>query len=160
MVSEFFDEVKITQETRQNFPTGKSKNNKNEIEGVARLDDKGDFHLIIRDPKANNKAEAVKVLTYVTIRAYHLLKKVESGASRKKMINPVLQKWRVYDSNARNFLANDNGIYRDDDLYNLDKHATDEADKFIKHILDSNIQGSWKPSSARRRSSHNTKKSK
>jgi hypothetical protein len=124
---------------------------KNEIPGIARLDDKGNFHLTVRDPKATAQADAVKRLTYVAIRSYLLLKKEESAVSRKKIVNPILTDWRVYDGNSRPWLANDKGILRDGDLYSLDRHATDEADQFLNEILDTKLTGSWRPGAAAKR---------
>ncbi len=120
---------------------------KGELPGIATINEKGDFFFTVRDPKASSQADAIKRLTYVAIRSYLLLKKGESKASRKKIINPILSEWRVYDGNARNFLVNDKGIIREGDLLSLDVHATKEADTFIKDILDQKKSGSWNPSS-------------
>lgn len=114
------------------------------LDGVAMLDDKGDFHFTVRDIKATSQNDATKRLTYVAIRAYTELK--NEKASRKQVINPILGKWRAASGNSRNFLATDAGIIRDGDLYSLDVHAVAEADEFIRQIKDPSIEGSWKPS--------------
>lgn len=124
---------------------------KGELPGIATLNDKGEFYFTLRDPKAISQNDAVKRLTYVAIRSFLQLKKGESKVSRKKIINPILSEWRVYDGNARNFLANDKGLIREGDLLSLDVHATKEADKFIKDISDQKTVGSWSPSSVRTR---------
>jgi hypothetical protein len=151
LVAEYLStEVPVLRE-KPGAPGAKAQVGKNEIPGIARLDDKGNFHFTVRDPKATAQADAVKRLTYVAIRSHLLLKKDESGVSRKKVINPILTDWRVYDGNSRPWLANDKGILRDGDLYSLDKHATDEADQFIREILDTKLAGSWKPGATAKR---------
>lgn len=113
-------------------------------EGIALLDEKGEFHLQVRDVKASSQIDATKRLTYVTIRAFMALK--GEKVSRRRLITPILEKWRAYGGKPRDFLANDVGIIRDGDLYSLDVHAMSEADEFIRQIKDSSVQGSWKPS--------------
>lgn len=160
LVAEYLGaEVPTPQETLGK-PTVKVQSSKNEIPGIARLDDKGNFHLTVRDPKASGQGEAVKRLTYVAMRSYLILKKDETAVSRKKIINPILTDWRIYDGNARRWLANDKGILRDGDSFSLDKHATDEADQFIKDILNTKLVGSWKPGSAPRRRTRTAAKDK
>jgi hypothetical protein len=125
-----------------------------ELPDIATFNEKGDFILTVRDVKASSQADAVKRLTYVAIRSYLKLKSDETKVSRQKIINPILSKWRVYDGNARLFLANDRGIIRENGLLSLDIHATKEADEFIKDIIDPKKSGSWSPGSvgARKRS--------
>lgn len=109
------------------------------------MNDKGEFFLTARDIKANTGNDAIRRLTYVTIRAYGQLKS-ESKVSRKDVINPILKKWRVNPGKARLFLATDKGLLREDDLFSLDVHATADADDFIRQIKDPTVKGNWKPS--------------
>lgn len=116
------------------------------LAGVAMKTNEGNFHFSVRDLKASSATDAAKRLTYVLIRSYTELMNEET-ASRKEIINPHMQSWRLNSGNTRNFLANDPGIVRNGDKYSLDIHAEKEADEFIAEIQDSSITGSWKPNS-------------
>lgn len=122
----------------------KNTNKSGELPGIASFQN-GNFTLTVRDAKASSQADAVKRITYIAIRAYLRQNQKETSVSRKTVINPILTKWRLYDANARSFLANDKGILRDKDNLSLDVHATEEADKFIEEVNDSKIVGSWSP---------------
>lgn len=114
-----------------------------DIAGVAMKDTNGQFHFSVRDVKASNAIDAVKRLTYVLIRAYIQVMGVKT-VSRKAIINPHLSAWRLYNGNARRFIAGDPGIIKNGDELSLDVHAEKEADTYIKEILDANVQGKWK----------------
>jgi hypothetical protein len=126
---------------------GKSKVHGKEIKGIAHIDDQGKFHLSVRDPKANSANKAARRLAYIAIRAHEELTG-EGKVSSKAIVVPTLEAWRCYDGNTRTILANDKGIHREGDLVWLDTPAKDEADKFIKEVLDDKVEGSWKPSAS------------
>jgi len=145
LISNFLGES-ITKPNASQAPVHQEEG-KTEIPGIARLDSSGNFNITIRNPKATSKEDAYKKLTYMIIRAYLMLKPGESGISRKDVINPILKKWRLNDGNCRKFLANDVGISRDGDIFSLDVHASEEADDFMKQVLDDSVLTNWTISS-------------
>lgn len=118
------------------------------LDGIATVSDDGTFHLTVRDLKAKNARDAMKRLAYVLIRAHMIL--TGGPASRKVVITPWLQKWRLYDGNSRGFLASDKGIIRSGDEYSLDVPGAKEADGFIADIKDTGQVGSWVPTSVKK----------
>jgi len=120
-----------------------------DITGIAMKTQDGQFHFSVRDIKATNQWDAAKRLTYVLIRAYTKVMGTET-VSRKEVINPFLTSWRVYDGNTRRFLANDPGLVRNGDQFSLDIHAEQEADGFIRDILNTEVTAKWKPGSTKR----------
>ena len=131
----------------------------NDLSAIGTKASDGSFHFSVRDLKATTAWDATKRLTYVLVRAYTQIMGTET-ASRKNVINAHLRSWRLYDGNARKFLANDAGIIRNNDELKLDKHASDEADQFIREIADQNVTGSWKPTTKKnRKKSEDEKKS-
>jgi len=132
---------------------------KTQLAGVAAIvGDKG-FQFTVRDLKAKNASDAIKRLAYVLIRSYMLLTG-EEGTSRKNLITPHFRTWRLDGGNGRAFLAGDRGILRNGDLYSLDVHAKQDADKYISEIQDQNISGSWKAGSSSPKSKINQKRVK
>lgn len=115
----------------------------NEIAGVARLTETGDFRVTIRDLKARSGLDAAVRLAYVAIHAYQKL--TGRPLSSPTGLTPLLKAWRVYDGNTRTRLAKDKGIVRDGDDLSLDAHATRDAERFIQEILDDAVEGGWKP---------------
>lgn len=125
----------------------KSKVHGKEIKGIAHIDDQGKFHLSVRDPKAKNTNEAARRLTYVVVRAHEQLTN-NGKVSSKDVVVPILEAWRCYTGNTRNILSKDKGIRREGGLLLLDTPAKEEADNFMKEILDDKIEGKWKPSAS------------
>ena len=118
-----------------------------EIKGIAHVDQQGKFRLSVRDQKAKNTNDAARRLTYVTIRAHEQLTG-DANASSKDVIVPILSIWRCYTGNTRLALANDKGIHRNEGLLGLDTPAKEEADRFMKEMLDDKIEGAWKPAAS------------
>lgn len=129
-------------------PQGSS--NSNEIPGIAVITDAGDFKLTVRDPKAKNTNDAAIRLAVVAVYSYCQLSG-ESGASSRRIVKPILEKWRAYTGNTRNALASHKGIIRDGDILSLDQHAEREAEDYINQMLGDETQGSWNPASLAKR---------
>lgn len=114
----------------------------------------GEFHFTVRDLKAKNAKDAGKRLVYVLIYAYMRAMEVDS-VSRKSVITPQLNSWRLNDGNIRGLISKDPGILKNGDLYSLDVHGEKEAEGFIQEIKDPNVAGSWSPSSKKRKKKDN-----
>lgn len=108
-----------------------------------------EFFLTIRDLKAKNAADATKRLIYVTIYSYNRLS--AETISRKKILNPILKKWRLDNGNTRKFISEDKGILKVGDTYSLDVHAEQEAMQFVADIKNPELTGTWSPSAVTRR---------
>jgi hypothetical protein len=121
-----------------------------EMPGIAVITDSGDVRFTIRDPKAKSAREATTRLVYVGVHASQALTG-KKGVSRKGVIVPLLKHWRVYDGNARQFLAMDKGLLKNGDELELDGHAQKDAEQYIQEIQDSNRVGSWRPGSSSRK---------
>jgi len=131
-------------------------NTPSDLKGICTI--RGDeYHLTVRDLKAENAKDAAKRLTYVLIYSYMQSMNSDS-VSRKIIITPHLIKWRLNSGNSRGIIANDRGIIKNGDLYSLDYHAEEEAKAFIGQIKDNELTGKWIPgSSSRKKSSSNEK---
>jgi hypothetical protein len=121
---------------------------RNELAGIAIISNTGDLRITARDLKAKSTNDAAIRLLLVTIRAHQLLLD-QSGVSARKVIVPLLKKWRAYDGNTRNAVAKHRGIVRLGDELSLDVHAQNEADRYIEEINDSSVSGKWQPSSSK-----------
>jgi len=117
---------------------------------IATLTSDGQYHSSIRDLKASSAKDATKRLIYVLIHSYTKLMKT-SSVSRKKIINPELIKWRLADGNDRSFISSDKGIIKQGDEFSLDLHAQKEAEQYIQDIKNSEIIGSWKLGTTRKK---------
>jgi len=115
-----------------------------EISGVAVLNEKGEVRFTIRDLKAKSAREATMRLVYVSIQATQALTGKRS-VSRKGVIVPLLKHWRIYDGNARRFLATDRGLLKNGNELELDGQAQKDAAQYIAEIQNSTLIGSWKP---------------
>lgn len=71
----------------------------------------------------------------------------EESVSRKGILNPLLEKWRLNNANTRGLISNDRGILQNGNLLNIDHHAEKEARAFIAEIKDESKEGKWSPSS-------------
>lgn len=116
----------------------------NEIPGIAQITGSGDFRLTVRDIKARSANDAAVRLAHVVIRAYQQLIGDDSVSS-KKVLLPILRDWRAYDGNTRKALVAQKGILREGDQLSLDHHAKQDAERFIREILDDSIEGKWSP---------------
>lgn len=114
-----------------------------EIPGIAQISEDGDFKLTVRDLKAKNTNDAAIRLAHVVVFAYENLTG-EKKVSSRKLIIPILRRWRAYTGNTRNALAKEKGILRYGDKVSLDAHSKRDAENFINEILDDSIKGSWK----------------
>lgn len=114
-----------------------------EIPGIAKVSESG-FRLTVRDVKARSAIDAGLRLTHIAIRAHEQLTG-QRTVSSKHILVPLLKNWRVYDGNFRAALAKHKGIIRNGDELELDFHAQSDADKYIAEVLDSSIEGTWKP---------------
>lgn len=123
---------------------------KNEIPGIAKLQENGTFRLTVRDLKAKSTNDAAIRLAHIVLHAYGELTG-ESSVSSKKILVPILREWRAYDGNTRVALARHKGIIRAGDSLSLDAHSKKDAAKFITEALDSAIEGTWSPRSTSRK---------
>jgi len=123
-----------------------------EIPGIAKLGTSGELLWTIRDVKAKSANDAAIRLTHVAIWAAGKLTG-SSTVSSKSVLVPLLKKWRIYDGNTRGALARERGIVRSGDEVSLDFHALQLAETYIAEILDSSIEGKWRPGTVRRRTS-------
>jgi hypothetical protein len=117
-----------------------------EIAGIARLTSEGELRLTVRDLKAGSANDAALRLAHVAIRAYQQLSG-QKTVSSKNVIVPLLKNWRIYDGNTRAVLARHKGIIRIGDELDLDIHAQNDADRYMRDILDEGVEGKWKPGS-------------
>jgi hypothetical protein len=122
-----------------------------QIAGIAKLSQAGELQLTVRDFKAKSASDAAVRLAHVAIWAAGKLTG-ELSVSSKKVIVPLLKKYRCYDGNTRGALAKDKGLVRDGDQLSLDFHAEQFAEKVVAEILDSTVEGKWTPGVTRRRS--------
>jgi hypothetical protein len=113
-----------------------------EMAGVARLSD-GTLVVTVRDFKAKSKLDAGYRIALVAIYAHKKL--TGKPISSRKVLTPLLQKWRVYDGNLRTRIREDKGIIRKSDELSLDAHAEAAAEQFISEIHDPGTRGTWKP---------------
>lgn len=129
-----------------------------DLSSIATKTPDGKFHLSVRDLKASTASDATKRLVYILIKTYTQLMGSQT-VSRNEIINPYLKAWRLYDGNARKFLANDPGITRsgdNGDLYGLDIHAEKEAEQYIQEIFSPDTTGTWKPGSRKNKKKKGT----
>ncbi|MGD0158410.1 MAG: hypothetical protein ABSB50_20155 [Terracidiphilus sp.] len=122
-----------------------------EIPGIAKLSQDGEILLTVRDLKARNTNDAAIRLVHVLIWAAQKLTGSASVSSRR-IVTPLLQRYRCYDGNTRHAVASDRGIVRDGDELSLDFHAEQRAEQFVSEILDASVEGQWRPGGSRRRS--------
>jgi hypothetical protein len=122
-----------------------------ELPGIAKLSQNGDILLTVRDLKARNTNDAAIRLVHVLIWAAQKLTGSTSVSSRR-VVTPLLQRYRCYDGNTRTAVASDKGIVRDGDELSLDFHAEQRAEQFVNEILDASVEGSWKGGGSKRRS--------
>lgn len=113
-----------------------------EWSGIAKIDTEGKFHLIIRNPKGTSNRDAIKRIIYITVRAFEEL--MDGAKAPRKVVNEALDKWRLYDGNAQAYIAGDKGLTRDgnqshDGTLSLDEISHQEADGFIKDVLDEDV---------------------
>lgn len=106
---------------------------------LAHVDGSNQFHLTVRDLKETSKIDSVKRLIYLSVLLHQKLTKSET-TSRKTIVKPILEKWRVYDANARRFMALDKGLMKSGDEFKLDVHATEEAETFCREILEAGVK--------------------
>ena len=125
-------------------PLLQSSGSSNEFPGIARLSNDGSFKLTVRDLKAKNTNDAAIRLVHVVVLVHEQLTN-EPSVSSKKIVVPELRRWRAYTGNTRAAIAAHKGIIRDGDMISLDAHARQEAEGYIRQILDDSVQGSWKP---------------
>jgi hypothetical protein len=117
-----------------------------EIPGIARATDTGELHLTVRDLKARSASDAAIRIAHLAIYANERLNGLQSLSS-KNILVPILRRYRAYDGNTRGALAQHRGFIRQGDQLSMDFHCKEEAEKFIKEILDpEEPQGSWNPS--------------
>ena len=116
----------------------------NEIPGIAQLTASGGLRLTVRDAKAKSANDAAVRLAHVVICAYQQLTGDEFVSSKKILI-PILKEWRAYNGNTRGALAAHKGILREGDQLSLDHHAKQDAEKFMREILDDSTEGKWNP---------------
>jgi hypothetical protein len=116
---------------------------RNEIAGIAKIQENGTFKLTVRDPKAKSTKDAAIRLAHIVIHAYTELTG-ESSVSSKKVLVPTLREWRAYDGNTRLALARHKGIIRDGDSLSLDAHSKKDAIRFIDEALEESIEGTWR----------------
>lgn len=107
------------------------------------------YHFTARDLKAKSARDAAKRLIYVVVYSYKQIMG-EDTVSRKEVLNPLLEKWRLNNANTRGYISNDRGILQNGDLLSLDFHAEKEAKMFITEILDENKEGKWSPESSKK----------
>ncbi|MGH2396565.1 MAG: hypothetical protein ACRDFW_06165 [bacterium] len=118
-----------------------------EIPGIASLSDSGELHLTIRDPKAKSANDAALRIAHVALYSHAKLTG-QASASSKNLLVPILRKYRVYDGNTRGILAKHKGLLREGDELSLDAFCQQEAETYIKEILDPSTAGTWGPSSS------------
>lgn len=128
------------------MPLGGGMVTANEIPGIAALTPDGEFKLTVRDVKASNTNDAAVRIAHLVIWAHQQLKG-EPSVSSKKVLVPILRKWRAYTGNTRNILAKHQGILREGDKLSLDMHAAKAAQKYADEALDEAVMGSWAPRS-------------
>jgi hypothetical protein len=117
-----------------------------EIPGIARATDTGELHLTVRDLKARSASDAAIRIAHLAIYANERLNGLQSLSS-KNILVPILRRYRAYDGNTRGALAQHRGFIRQGDQLSMDFHCKEEAEKFIKEILDpEEPQGSWNSS--------------
>lgn len=116
----------------------------NEIPGIAILQNDGTIKWTIRDIKAKNANDAGLRLSLV---AAYINEKLtgQNQTSRKSIINPLLNDWRIYNGNIRKTIRDYKGIITDGDLIKLDTHAKKEAQGILEEIIDPSIEGQWSP---------------
>lgn len=129
-----------------------------QIAGIAKLSQAGELQLTVRDLKARSTPDAAIRLVHVAIWASGKLLR-EPSVSSKKVLVPLMRRYRCYDGNVRGALAKDKGLVRDGDLLSLDFHAEQFAEKVVGEILDSAIEGKWKPGTMKRRASKSSRDS-
>lgn len=114
-----------------------------EIPGIACINDVGELKITARELKAKSGLDAAVRLACIAIYAHEKL--TGQPISSSKVLTPILRAWRLYDGNTRARLAKERGIIRSGDTLSLDVHARLDAERFIKEILDPEVEGQWKP---------------
>lgn len=125
--------------------TSGGRENQREIPGIARVTDAGELHLTVRDVKARSANDAAIRIAHVAIFVHEQLTGMESVSSKNVLV-PILRRYRAYDGNTRGAIAQHRGFIREGDQLSMDLHCRQEAETYIKEILDSAVQGTWHPS--------------
>jgi hypothetical protein len=126
-------------------PIGHSGGEK-EIPGIARVTQDGELHLTVRDLKARSANDAAIRIAHLALLANERLNHSESLSSKNVLV-PMLRRYRAYDGNTRSALAQHRGFARAGDQLSMDLHCKEEAEEFIRQILDPTVQGTWNPAS-------------
>ena len=134
-------------------------NQENEIPGIAIKNTDGSIQFTFRDIKAKSAADAGIRITLLAALVHEKLTGQEE-LSRKKILNPLLEDWRVYDGNLRDAINEHRGIINTRTTIKLDSHAKDEAKKIIQEVLDDSIVGKWNPSNVSKSTRKTKKKAK
>ena len=125
-----------------------------ELSDLAEVDEDGSLDLHIRSFKAKNKIDCVNRLVHVVIYLHEKLTGEREIAG--PVINKFLEDWRLYDGNARRFLAAHKGIKVKGTkgaqrTYYLDNPGKKEAEKFISEIRDDSVQGKFDPTKTQKK---------
>jgi hypothetical protein len=126
-------------------PTGNRPADEKEIAGIARVTPNGELHLTVRDLKARSANDAAIRIAHLTLLANERLNNSDSLSSKNVLV-PILRRYRAYDGNTRGALAQHRGFARVGDQLSMDLHCKEEAEEFVKQILDPAVQGTWNPS--------------
>ncbi len=121
-------------------PSGDEK----EIPGIARVTQNGEFHLTVRDLKARSANDAAIRIAHLALLANERLNHSESLSSKNVLV-PILRRYRAYDGNTRGALAQHRGFARAGDQLSMDLHCKEEAEEYMRQILDPSVQGTWNP---------------
>ena len=124
----------------------------NEVPGIAVLEPGGTLRFTIRDIKATSANDAGVRLALVAAYVHEKLTG-NPEMSRRKVLNPLLEDWRIYNGNIRQAISEHRGIIGKErgDSIRLDSHAKEEAEKLIAEIRDQNTKGRWSPSAVGRK---------
>ena len=142
--------------TKTTFPTVGQISGDKEIPGIARVTQDGELHLTIRDLKARSANDAALRIVHLALLANERLSGSDTLSS-KDVVVPMLRRYRAYDGNTRGAIAQHRGFARAGDQLSMDIHCKEEAEEFIRQILDPTLQGSWNPSAktARKKKTQN-----
>ncbi len=138
----------VAREPATHGPAGRSGQRQREIPGIAKLSENGVLQVTIRDLKAKSANDAALRLAHVLVLANEQLTG-SASVSSKAVLVPALRKYRAYDGNTRSALARHRGIVRTNDELSLDAFCRQEAERYMRDILNPAVQGSWTPDGSR-----------
>ena len=111
-----------------------------QLEGIFRRNTDGQLLLINSRLKQNSQRDFVKRLSVL-----FLLKYAMAGEEMvpREQLNKILEDAKVYDGNARQWIANADLLSHDGDLIGLSLPGREWAEEVLREVADPNIETKW-----------------